>query len=120
MSEYDIEIDLKGHHIRAKDHGVIWPESVVNDKYDKPLCCPIHTHQHYWENSYTVAAIIPDSDKIDECASPCLLENRHTTLPKCTYECQEIVNEYFDLFSSIPGRTETIQHYIPTESASLV
>ena len=120
MSEYDIEIDFKARHIRAKGHGVIWPESIVNDKYDKPFCCPIHTHQHYWENSYTVAAIIPDSDEIDECAIP--LFNRKPTynLPKCTHECQEIVNEYFDLFSSIAGITETIQHYIPTESASPV
>ena len=38
-------------------------------------------------------------------------------LPECSNAYRSVVEEYKILFSSIPGRTEAIQHYIPTGSA---
>ena len=114
MCQYDIDINFQAKVIKAKGHGVIWPEHVT----DPPLSCTVHTHESFWENSYNVAAIIPDNDEAEECAIPLFHKNPTYSLPPCAVECQEVVNEYRDLFTSIPGKTNTVEHHIPTEGAS--
>ena len=74
-------------------------------------CCPVHMHEPFWENSYTVAAVIPDCDETEECA---FHKEPSYTLPDCARECKAIVKEYSNLFSSIPGKTNAVSHHIPT------
>ena len=82
--------------------------------------CPTPCKWRNWENSHTLAVLGSEkSTNINQCAVPNILTGgtNNCMLPECSNACRSVVEEYKILFSSIPGRTEAIQHYIPTGSA---
>ena len=80
--------------------------------------CPTPCKGRIWENSHHTLAVLgsEESTNINECAVPNFLAGgtNNCMLPECSNAYRSVVEEYKILFS---GRTEAIQHYIPTGSA---
>ena len=112
LSKHGIQIDFKAEKIVTDDLGTIWPD-IENDTHF-PSACTIHQHTSYWDNSYTVAAIIPDDPDGDDCSIPLFNRPPVYSIPNCESEYYKILTEYQELFSSLPGKTTTVQHQIIT------
>ena len=55
-----------------------------------------------------------ENDAVDECAVPRFGEEPSHDIPSCPTELQTVVDEYKQLFSTVPGFTEVAHHTIPT------
>ena len=115
MVECGIEIDYKHQTVKANKIGIIWP--TVSETSPFPQC-QIHT-KPLWENAYTASTIIPD-DIEQECSIPVYSKQPTYTLPKCNPQFTSVIQKYSELFSSVPGKTNTVQHHIPTGTAAPV
>ena len=68
-----------------------------------------------WENSYHTAVILSeDEDDTGSCAIPRFTYPGKSTLPISSNKCIDIITEYKSPFCSVPGKTNTIYHHIPT------
>ena len=57
-----------------------------------------------------------ENDGMDECAVPRFGEAPSYDIPSCPAELQAVVDEYRQLFSTVPGSTDLAHHTIPTAS----
>ena len=55
-----------------------------------------------------------ENDGVDECAVPRFGETPSYDIPSCPAELQAVVDEYRQLFSTVPGFTDLAHHTIPT------
>eukprot|EP00731_Ephydatia_muelleri_P000956 Em0001g956a len=58
-----------------------------------------------------------ENDGMDECAEPRFGEAPSYDIPSCPEELQAVVDEYRQLFSTVPGSTDLAHHTIPTASS---
>ena len=118
MSLYGIIVNFESKVITASGYGLIWSNNDISPLANKTPCCPIHTNESLWENTFTVSAIVPDSDEAEDCAIPMFHKQPIYTRPNCSTQFEDIVTQYQELFSSLPGHTNTIKHHIPTGDAT--
>ena len=57
-----------------------------------------------------------ENDGVDECAVPRFGEAPSYDIPSYPAELQAVVDEYMQLFSTVPGSTDLAHHTIPTAS----
>jgi hypothetical protein len=71
-----------------------------------------------WENSQQTAAIVSETgdEDVEECAIPRFVHPGKIILPQVDNPFKDTVEQYKNLFSSAPGQTIAIQHYIPTSA----
>ena len=81
MSLYGIIGNFESKVITASGYGVIWSNNDISPLANKTPCCPIHTNESLWENTFTVSAIVPDSDEAEDCAIPCSTNSQFTHDP---------------------------------------
>ena len=55
-----------------------------------------------------------ENDGVDECAVPRFGKTPSYDIPSCPAELQAVVDEYRQLFSTVPGFTDLAHHTIPT------
>ena len=59
-----------------------------------------------------------ENDGVDECAVPRFGETPSYDIPSCPAELQAVVDEYRQLFSTVPGFTDLAHHTIPTANVT--
>lgn len=111
MKVHGISINFKNGSIYADNWGQIWP--IDNS-------CTIHSFASDWENSYSVAAIFHDETDDYDCGVPLFNKPQVYAFPNCSSVYKPVLASYSNLFSTLPGKTNTSYHHIVTTDAKPV
>ena len=113
MEKHAVEIDFKQKQVKVQDNVITAQEEPVTNER-----CTVHNGHTTWENHYSATMTLPDTEETDECAIPDFGSKADIVLPTCSTEFQPIVEEFKEMFSTRPGKTETIEHSIPTAEST--
>ena len=100
FQKYKIELEFENQVVRAAGHNIIWSQAPVSTPAKQACSVHVQDGQSTWENSFSTLAV---DCEIDECAIPNFCKKPEFHLPPCNPFYLDLLSQYRDLFSSLPG-----------------